>query len=300
MSRIRLALCSDTHFWPGAARRYGHHDDQLQPWSEQIQETLLADLKATPPEFVLHLGDLTCGGGHFEMPDDTFQTVLAATVEAFSALPSAFYALPGNHDCPAHGDWSFAEQQLGLEPGLGRTIDLPAVRLVLLNAQGHMPEQLAATWPRGPNAGWVNQAELARLDSALATAGNRPVLLFSHQLLRPWVVDAQPWNDLYGIENGADVLAVMARYKNVRAVFQGHAHRVDLHAESIGGETCWFMVLPAIIEYPMAWLQVDVQADMVRVQVKRLPLPTLAALSRDTGQGWRAGKLEWYSFSIYF
>ncbi|MCB0155926.1 MAG: metallophosphoesterase, partial [Anaerolineae bacterium] len=200
MSATRLALCSDTHFWPGATRRYGHDEEQLQPWSVPLQAALLAELSAAAPDLILHLGDLTCGGGHFEMPEDEFYTVLAATVQAFASLPASFQALPGNHDCPANGDWTFAEQQLGLGPGLGRTIDLPAARLVLLNAQGHSAEQLAAAYPRGPNAGWVNQAELTRLADALATAGERPVLIFSHQLLRPWS-GAQPWKELYAIEN---------------------------------------------------------------------------------------------------
>jgi len=298
MSRTRIALCSDTHFWPGATRRYGHYDDQMQPWSEQIQATLLTELEAAAPDVLLHLGDLTCGGGHFEMPDDQFFDTLAATIEAFTALPSAFYALPGNHDCPVNGNWSFAEQRLGLEPGLGHTIDLPAVRLVMLNAQGHSPEKLVATWPRGPNPGWVNQAELERLDNALATAGNRPVLLFSHQLLRPWATESQPWKALYGIENAADVLAVLARHHNVRAVFQGHAHRLDVHQARVGQQDCWFVILPAVMVYPMAWLQLDLQAAALRVTMKNLPLPELAALSRDTGQAWRAGRPEWQDISI--
>ena len=298
MPSTRIALCSDTHFWPDATRRYGHDKDQLQPWSEEIQASLFNELKAVAPDMILHLGDLTCGGGHFKMPPDQFFATLTATVDAFRSLPADFHGLPGNHDCPENGDWSFAAQYLGLEPGLGQTIDLPTARLVLLNTHGHSPEQIAAIWPNSPNAGWVNQAELARLDETLATTGNRPVFLFSHQLLRPWLAPTQPWQDLYGIENAAEVLAVLACHGNVRAVFQGHAHRLDVHQATLGNKEGWFVILPAIIEYPLAWLQLDLLPDELQVQVHKLPLPELATLSRDTGQAWRAGQPEWGSFSI--
>lgn len=299
MPSIRLALCSDTHFWPGATRCYSSQKSQLQPWSEQIQDSLLAELKAAAPDLVLHLGDFTCGGGHFEMPHPEFFNTLAATIQAFRSLPAEFYGLPGNHDCPERGDWSFAAQQLGLEPGQGRTIDLPQARLVLLNAQGHAPEQIAATWPRGPNAGWVNQAELARLDDSLAAAGNRPVIIFSHQLLQPWVGD-QPWKDLYAVENAGAVLALLARHGNVRAVIQAHAHRLDVRQAPVGRSECWFVIIPAVIEYPLAWVQLDLTPVDLQVALQKLPLPELAAISRDSGdgQGWRAGRPEWNKFRI--
>jgi 3',5'-cyclic AMP phosphodiesterase CpdA len=298
MGPKRIALCSDTHFWPGATRRYGYHADQLQPWSEVIQTCLLAELAAISPDLILHLGDLTCGGGHFQMPHDQFFTTLTATVTAFRALPAEFYALPGNHDCPENGDWTFASQYLGLDVGLGRTIDLPLARLVLLNAQGHSPAKLTGIWPNSPNAGWVSPAELARLDEALATAGQRPVFIFSHQLLWPWLEPTQPWQELYGIENVAEVLAVLGRHGNVRAVFQGHAHRVDVQQARLGPAMCWFVVLPAIIVYPMAWLQLDLWPDQLQVRLHHLPLPELAELSRDTGQAWRAGQAEWHNYTI--
>jgi 3',5'-cyclic AMP phosphodiesterase CpdA len=64
MTQTRIALCSDTHFWPGATRNYGLEEEQLQLWSEIIQGTLLAELELAAPDLTLHLGDLTCGVGH--------------------------------------------------------------------------------------------------------------------------------------------------------------------------------------------------------------------------------------------
>ncbi len=277
----------------------GNVDCQLQPWSEHIQATLLAELETARPDLIFHLGDLTCGGGSFNMPTETFFATLEATYEAFQAQPADFLALPGNHDCPPGGDWSYAEKRFGLGPGLGQTIDLPTARLVLLNAQGHPPEQISAAWPDDPTSGWVNEAELARLAEALATADERPVLLFLHQVLKPWV-GAQPWQGLYGIENADAVLTVLEKAGNVRAVFQGHAHRLDVQQAKVGPEACWFIVGPAIIEYPLAWLQLDLTPTQLHVSVQRLPLSDLATLSLEQGEdrSWRAGQPAWQDFSI--
>jgi hypothetical protein len=173
----------------------------------------------------------------------------------------------------------------------------------LLNAQGHSPEQIATALPLDPVYGWVNEAELARLEYALATAGERPVLIFCHQLLRAWVAERQ-WKDFYGLRNAEVVLALLARYPNVRGIFQGHAHRLDLQfaqlAPSAKPAACCFVVLPALIEYPLGWLQLDFSADNLQVTHKRLPLTQLATTSLQHGEdrAWRGGQPAWQSFTI--
>ena len=59
-------------------------------------------------------------------------------------------------------------------------------------------------------------------------------------------------------------------------------------------------MVPAIICYPLAWLQLDLTPASVQVRLKRLPLPELAELSRIQGEGhaWREGRLEWQDFTI--
>jgi 3',5'-cyclic AMP phosphodiesterase CpdA len=295
MTHLRIALCSDTHFWPGAIQGFG---SQLQPRSDEILAALLADLKAAQPDIILHLGDLTCGGGSFDMPAATFQPALATLVKELQSVGAAFYGLPGNHDCLLGEDWAYAEGLLGLGSGLGRTIDTPAARLILLNAQGHDQAQRTAGLPGDPTSGWVHAAELARLEAALASAGSRPVLIFCHQLLHRWQGE-QPWADLYGIQNAQAVMAVLARYPNVRAVFQGHAHRLDVQCAPLGDHDGWFVVLPAVIEYPIAWLDLDLQPGVLHCTLRRLPLPELAEQSRQVNMtDWRAGRSEWENFTI--
>ncbi|MCL4860390.1 MAG: metallophosphoesterase [Caldilineaceae bacterium] len=293
MTKTRIALFSDTHLWPGAEQRFGNANSQMQPWSSEIRDVLLADLASSRPDLLFHLGDLTCGGGSFAMPDDLFYTTLRDFVAQLNRLPGAFYGLPGNHDAPLGQPWTFAEEQLGLAPGQGHTLDTPHARLILLNAQGHDQAQIDAAAPNDPVSGFVAAHELARLERDLAGAADRPVLLFMHQLLQPWAGD-QPWADLYGVENGSAVRDLLARHGNVRAVFQAHAHRLDLQPVTLGAGTCWFVVLPAVIEYPMAWMELVLDEEHAHLTMRRLPLRDLAEQSRRSGDiDWRAGRPEW-------
>lgn len=293
MTETRIALLSDTHLWPGADQRFGNANSQMQPWSTEIQRVLLAELAAAQPDLILHLGDFTCGGGAFAMPNHLFFPTLRDFIAELSQLPGKFYGLPGNHDAPLGQPWTYAEGLLGLPPGQGRTIDVPQARLILLNAQGHDQAQIDAALPDDPVSGYVGVAELARLEADLAGAGERPVFLFVHQLLKPWAGD-QPWANLYGIDNAEAVLAVLAKSTNVRAVFQAHAHRFDMQQAMIGAEPCWFVVLPAVIEYPMAWLELVIEDHSAHITMHRLPLRDLAEQSRQSGDsGWRAGRPDW-------
>ena len=296
---VTIGLISDTHYWPGSAVRFGSEESQLQPWSAEIQAALMADLAGAKLDLVLHLGDVTCGGGVFGMDLTQVKAVIADTLADFATLPGDFHIIPGNHDAPLGQPWSFFEQLAGLERGMGRTIDLPQARLILLNAQGHSDEQITAALPNDPVSGWVTDAELARLDRDLAQAGDRPVLIFVHQLLQRWG-NPQPWLDYYWVKNAEAVLAIMARHGNVRAVFQGHAHMLDVQEIHMGGRPCHFIIAPSLIEYPIAWVHLTLTHDSLHMVLRPLPLPDLhqRSLNAGEGQAWRAGHPEWRDMQI--
>lgn len=296
-----IGVCSDTHFWRTDEPVVTSDGSmQLQPWSVELLNELVNSLREQKVDLVLHLGDQTCGGGTFGMTPDEFLAELDYLREAYLSMGIPFYPLPGNHDSlPVVGGWTDFERIWELEPGIGQTIDAPNARLVLLNTHGHNQGQIDTAQDGDPVYGWVNDAELARLEEALATAGDRPVLIFCHQLLKCWS-NGQGWRAFYEVRNGPGVLAVMERYGNVRAVFQGHAHRFDVQAMPMAGRECTYVVLPSLIEYPLAWLRLDISKDNVRMRLIRLPLADLANKSRASGAGqsWRAGRPEWWDHVI--
>lgn len=300
-SCMRIGLCSDTHYWPGGTNTLTPAGGlQLQQHSQQLQASLLSELKAADVDLVIHLGDLTCGGGSFGMPREKFLQSLLETHAGFNSLSMPTYALPGNHDClPGGNDWALFEKLWQLDSGLGRTIDTPHARLILLNAQGHSVDQIDPTFPHDPVYGWINESEMARLEADLASSDGRPIFVFIHQLLLPWT-GTQPWKDFYGVKNAAAVRSILHSCRDVQAIFQGHAHRLNVQKIWQNMSPFTYVVTPSIVEYPVSWLMLTVTSEMLEVKMMPLPLPDLRSRSMNSGQGqhWRDGEPEWQSFTI--
>lgn len=298
---ISIGLCADTHYWPqGQDFVTSEGSLQLQGSTLHLLQTLLDELQNANLDLVLHLGDLTCGGGTYEMQPDVFVTTMVDMHRTYQDMQVPVYALPGNHDSlPGTGGWGIFHDVWGLQPGLGATLDVPSARLVLLNTHGHSPAQIAQADGFDPVYGWVSDAELARLDEALATADERPVLVFTHQLLAPWSNHIE-WRDFFAVRNAPAVRQVLSRHDNVAAVFQAHAHRFDVRRLALGRTECTFVILPSLIEYPLAWVRLDLDAALLRMRLRQLPLPELLEASRSSGDGqaWRAGRPEWWDLTI--
>ena len=296
-----IGLCADTHYWPDGQNFVTSDGSlQLQGSSAELLTSLFQDLSRADIDLVIHLGDMTCGGGTYAMAPEKFVTTVVDLYRTYRSLNAPVYVLPGNHDStPGSGGWEEFHAVWGAQPGLGMTLDLPAARLVLLNTHGHSAAQIAHADEYDPVYGWVNRHELTRFDEALATAGSRPVLVFSHQLLAPWSSGPQ-WHEFYGVRNASAVLDIMGHHGNVRAVFQAHAHRLDVNRIDLGDSECTFVILPSLIEYPLAWVRLDLTADAMRMRMQQLPLPELREASRESGSGqsWRAGRPEWWDLTI--
>ncbi|MCL4832636.1 MAG: metallophosphoesterase [Caldilineaceae bacterium] len=296
----RIALVTDTHCWPESQHCFGQEGEQLQPWFETIHTAFLEDVRSSGPEILIHLGDFSCGGGTFAMPDADFFAIMQRVNKDFDDSVLHFYGVPGNHDCPAGtNDYSFCEKLLGLSPRLGRTVDTAYARLIFLHSQGHSDEIRRAVLPKDPTYGWIGDAELARLDADLASAGSRPVILFTHQLLHPWANSAL-YRDLYATANSPAVREILAKYGNVRAVFQGHAHLLDKQEVMLGHSPVSFVVAPSLIQFPLGWLLLSLSPRVLRVQYRALALAELSERSRLAGStsDWRAGDPAWQDFSI--
>ena len=311
---VRIGVCTDTHYWLNYDKYLNSDSNfpfQYEP--EPLLRTLLSDLEEAHLDLIFHLGDFMCGGGAFHMERDAFYIGLSFLSQQLLSLPTPVYALPGNHDCPPDGgDWTYFEQLWGLTRGIGQTIELDHATLFLLNAQGHSPAQVEAASPDDPVYGWVCAEELERLDETLAAAGDTPVLIFLHQLLNPWTLEIgnQKWVDFYAVKNADAVLAIMAKYSNVRAVFQGHAHRLDVQIKPVGNRECTFVILPSVVDYPTGWTLLEITDTHVNVQLKRLsvdkiPLNNFSSnvdLPRPhqklEADEWRGGKEKWQNLRL--
>ena len=59
---FRFAFITDTHLYPDAPQNFGGDGSQQQESSIEIYTELIRQLNEFQPEFVIHGGDIVCGG----------------------------------------------------------------------------------------------------------------------------------------------------------------------------------------------------------------------------------------------
>ncbi len=127
--------------------------------------------------------------------------------DVFGALGKPVYCLPGNHDDTAQLDAALRQAPFQV----GGHIDLRNWRIVMLDSV--VP---------GQAHGRLGAAELERLEEALASAGERHVMICIHH--HP-VQLASRWLDEVRLLNGDELFAVTDRFAAVRAIAWGHVHQ---------------------------------------------------------------------------
>jgi 3',5'-cyclic-AMP phosphodiesterase len=125
----------------------------------------------------------------------------------FGALGKPVHCLPGNHD-----DVPAMHRALQGAPfTTAGLVDFAHWRIVMLDSV-----------VSGEAHGALAPAELARLEQALAGAGERQVMVCLHH--HP-VQMASRWLDTVKLQNSSDFFGVVDRFKNVRAISWGHVHQ---------------------------------------------------------------------------
>ncbi|GHS82870.1 3',5'-cyclic adenosine monophosphate phosphodiesterase CpdA [Pseudomonas sp. PAGU 2196] len=139
---------------------------------------------------------------------DLSQDASVASYEAFRELTAPFAVptrwLPGNHD--------EAQVMAQVAPELVQAVtDIGAWRVVMLNTAVH-----------GATHGFLEDDQLAALESALKQAGERHCLVcFHHQ---PVDIGCA-WIAPIGLRNAQALFAIVERYPQVRALLWGHIHQ---------------------------------------------------------------------------
>lgn len=287
---ITLGIVSDTHFWLDSPTGFGR---QFQQHTRYIQAALLEEMQAARLDMAVHLGDIVCGGGAYGMSAAEFGRSLDWFLRELQELPFPVHLLPGNHDAVLGETYAAVSRALGLEPGLGKSIELPEVgaQLELLHSQGHDADMIEAALPSDPTYGYVQPEELARFEDALSACGNRNVLVFTHQLLMSMSSENASTEASKATANRRSVLDIMERHAKVRAVFQGHVHVYDVHP--VGGVT--FVVAPPVIVSPCAWLELRLSRTGGLLQPHALPLPDWA--DHGAGHPW---PVDWAPLHMSF
>ncbi|WP_374664462.1 3',5'-cyclic-AMP phosphodiesterase [Acinetobacter sp.] len=127
------------------------------------------------------------------------------------ALDLPHFQIPGNHDDTAI--FPFYRQQ-----DRAHMLSFGNWRLILLNSA-----------VKGKVDGWVSQEQLSQLDQLLSEQAQQHVIIACHH--HPFAMQSS-WIDQHKLKNADDLLAVISKHRNVKAVLYGHVHqasRNDLH-----------------------------------------------------------------------
>ena len=266
MTPFKFAFITDTHLYPNATQNFAGGLQQ-QKNSVALYEKMIEQLNAFDPAFVVHGGDIVCGGQSFDMSAEEYIVALNTAQQLGELLNAPCYYIPGNHDLdPETGSKTSYIERFGIN-GMGSTSFVKEnIRFILLDAQ-EVPEDLTHGYVSTNQLAWVEREMKKAVDYG------EEIFFFSHQLPFP-SVEFQGVGSR--IANSAEIFEIVAPFeKHILGFFCGHQHLNRVFREQ--GLLC--IVTSGIICYPMMWRQVHVYPDRVEVNSVPVDLPEVLAES---------------------
>lgn len=272
----RFVLLADTHYHPSAPKDFG--PPKLLTKGPQILAATIPAVEALQADFVVHVGDLLCGGGSFELPAPEYDRSLQDVGQAYGQLTAPFYCVPGNHDCDSQ-EYRYARFiDAFATPQTLDVVDVaPGLRLVRAHifADG---EADAGNWTDALD-------EALRATDATAQADGAVLFLVLHSWFHPGAGDDP---DKGIIANASRLRQTMTECGSIAATFAGHRHanRVRLFHDYVCIDTA------CLIGYPLGFREITVADDgWLTSRWHTLDLPDI--LQESAATGTRADQDHW-------
>ena len=266
MTPFKFAFITDTHLYPNATQNFAGGLQQ-QKNSVALYEKMIEQLNTFDPAFVVHGGDIVCGGKSFNMSAKEYEAALHSAQLLGERINAPCYYIPGNHDLdPETGSKTSYLERFGIN-GMGSVSFVKEnIRFILLDAQ-EVPEDLTHGYVSTNQLAWVEREMKKAVDYG------EEIFFFSHQLPFP-SVEFQGVGSR--IANSAEILEIVAPFeKQILGFFCGHQHLNRVFREQ--GLLC--IVTSGIICYPMMWRQVHVYPDRIEINSVAVDLPEVLAES---------------------
>lgn len=277
MAACRFVQLSDIHL--GHQGFHLWYNYQLFDHATTLANAAIDAINAAQPEFVVVTGDLT----HTGTPQS-----FAVARAVLDRLEMPYYVLPGNHDVPRPGSRAAfnAAFQGHVPPGRNyQAWECGRIRCLTLDAwwlnrNGTLEDAMPAQ--RVDRDGMALPAEQLRwLESELEAHPDATTLIFIHFPLVPVAERFMIYNprDCGYLRNGKEVLAVLGKYPQVRAVFCGHKHFNQTTIETTENGQILHSILCSNIEYPMMWREIAVDDHALRFTTHLSQVGNLRELS---------------------
>jgi 3',5'-cyclic AMP phosphodiesterase CpdA len=241
-----FVFLTDTHHYPGAPEDYGA--PKMLTRSQEVLDAIPPAVNRLNPEFIVHGGDLVCGGGSFDLPWETYLKSIDEVSTAFSQFQSPSHYIPGNHDCDAqNGSFEAIAKKIKIPDVLDIVDVSPSLRLALANIY-HSGNPI-----EDANGTWTDELDTAlRLAAEKALADRCALILFIHT----WVIPDYEVGK--GTINCAGrLLDTIITHPAIIAVFTGHRHRNRIQAVRD------FLVVDTayLIGFPLGFRQIHLSDD---------------------------------------
>ncbi|SVB31306.1 uncharacterized protein METZ01_LOCUS184160 [marine metagenome] len=280
---VRFVFVTDSHHYPDAPKDYAA--PKMLTQSQKILDAMVPAINAVSPDFIVHGGDLLCGGSSFEMPSKTYLRSIDEVANAFDQLQAPIYYVPGNHDCDARtGSFERFARRFPIPDTVDVFDAAPGVRVATVNIYQCDP------FTDGQGI-WTDELDQALSDAAREAYDRRCALILA---LHTWILPLEGETGSTTIITHADrLLETIATHPAIVMVLTGHRHsnRICL----IHG--CLLLDTACIIGYPMGFREITLYEDgTVQTTFRQLDLADLVQQSyhrstADENLGW-AGTLQ--------
>ena len=262
-----FVFLTDTHYYPDAPKDFSA--PKMLTRGRKIHEAIPSAVNACSPEFIIHGGDLLCGGGSFEIPRETFHQSIQQVSQEFTRFEAPIYYVPGNHDCDAQsGSFGAMASEFPIPDTLTVTRVAPRLSLALANIYHDVN-------PLQNNVGtWTDELdqELRQASDAAHKDGSALMLV-----LHTWVL---PTYDVGKglVGNSPRLLNTLFECPSVIAVFTGHRHRNRIRVV----RDLLFIDTSCMIGFPFGFREIHLRNDgAFDFNFHSLDLPDLIQASYD-------------------
>ena len=262
-SSLKFAQVSDVHFSTGTSNT----TYKLTGESPKLFEDAVKQINETPDiNFVMFTGDQI---------DKSFEQELTAFLEYAEKLIYPWYTIFGNHDT-CIGGFLTPEVYLKLVKSHNSNFEFTTPYYSFIPQKGYKVIVLdTIIRDRLTANGYMSEEQIQWLNNQIKTSPKDTILIFMH------VPIIEPFNSPnHRLLNADEVEAVLKKYKNPTAVFQGHYHASKITRK----DNILYVSTPALVSYPNAFRIITVtnyrNRTVFDIQTKDTRLTNLQKLAK--------------------
>ena len=243
-SDLSFAQVSDVHF----STRNVNTSFKLTAESPRILDDVVEQINETPNlSFVMFTGDLI---------DRPFEKELNAALPHVEKIKYPWYFVFGNHD-PCVGGFLTKEVYMDILKAHNENFNFEKPYYSFVPRKGYKVIGLdTIITSRLTSNGEISKEQLDWLDGELKNSKNDIVLIFMHvPIIEPFPSAG------HRLLNAEEVRAVIEKYKNPIAVFQGHYHanKITQH------DNVLYVNSPSLVSYPNAFRIINIKNERKKV-----------------------------------